>query len=200
MRTELKGVLRELLYFTSHCTTLSEKRSYESKHVYGGSILDQNTWTIISNIIVLVAALAGGAAGAILTSLSIRKQERRRKEMEVIEELYAQALKVRRSIDPSLISASSPSTRFSSTWQEPMIRMAALADLYLPSLKSALARANKSIMGVEEVFTHVSYEKDNYGHAIKRILPGDFDQRAEEYKESFKELLAALQELAKKRH
>jgi len=100
--------------------------------------LDQNTWTLISQIVILLAALVGGAAGAILTNLYTRSQERKRKEREVIDEMYTHAVTVRRIIEPSLVAASAPNTTLQSTWLEPMIRMVMLTNLYLHCLKPAL--------------------------------------------------------------
>ncbi len=161
--------------------------------------MDQNTWTIISYIVGLITALVAGAAGAILTNRYTRSQERRRKETDVIEEIYAQAITVRRSIDLSIVTASSPYTSIQSTWLEPMIRMVALSNLYLQSLEPVLADLNGSITSVEGAFTRASFELDGYGHATKKIMPSDFDQITESFKKSSNKLLTILQDLAKKR-
>jgi hypothetical protein len=161
--------------------------------------LDQNIWTIISYIVGLITALVAGAAGAILTNRYTRSQERRRKERDVIEEIYAQAITVRRSIEPSIVAASSPHTILQSTWIDPMIRMVALSDLYLQSLKPILEELNESIKSVENAFTRATYELDGYGNATRKIMPGDFDQITESFRKSFTKLLITLRELAKKR-
>jgi hypothetical protein len=161
--------------------------------------LDQNTWTIISYIVGLITALVAGAAGAILTNRYTRSQERRRKERDVIEEIYTLALTVRLSIEPSIVAASSPHTTIQSTWVEPMLRMYTLSDLYLQSLKPELEELHEKIMSVENAFTRASYELDGYGHATKKIMPGDFDQITESFRKSFTKLLTTLREFTKKR-
>ncbi len=160
--------------------------------------MDQNIWTIITIIASLLAAFVGGATGAILTNRYTRSQEKRRKEKDVIEEIYALALTVRMIIEPSLLAASTPHT-IKSTWPEPMIRMTMLSDLYLPSLKSELEELYERIISVENAFTRASSEKDGYGSATKKITPDDFDQITESFMKSFNTLLATLRELTKKR-
>lgn len=161
--------------------------------------MDQNTWTILSYFVGLLTALVAGATGAILTNRYTRSQERRRKERDVIEEIYALAITVRMIIEPSLVAAATPYTTIKSTWPEPMIRMTMLSDLYLPSLKPALEEVSRSITSVENIFARASYEKDEYGSATKKIMPDDFDQITESFRKSFTTLLATLRELAKKR-
>lgn len=156
-------------------------------------------WTIISFIIGFLTALVGGAAGAVLTNRYTRSQERRRKERDVIEEIYTQALTVRLIIEPSIVTASSPHITIQSTWLEPMMRIVALSDLYLQSLKPELEELSASIISVENAFTRASYELDGYGHATKKTMPGDFDQISESFRKSVATLLATLRELAKKR-
>jgi hypothetical protein len=161
--------------------------------------VDQNIWTIISFIVGFLAAFVGGASGAILTNRYTRSQERRQKERDVIEEMYALAISVRRGIEPSLVAASASYTAIKSTWTDPMIRMTMLSDLYLPLLKSEVDEVSRRIQSVEDAFTHASYEQDNSGSVTKRIMPADFEQVAKTFKESITVLLATLQEHSKKR-
>jgi len=161
--------------------------------------LDQNSWTIISFIAGFLAAFVGGATGAILTNRYTRSQERRRKERDVIEEIYVQALAVRKSIEPSIETASSPHITTQSTWLEPMMRMIALSDLYFPSLKPEIDELSASIVSVENAFARASNEMDGSGHATKRKMPNDFDQISKSFKKSVTTLLDTLRELAKKR-
>lgn len=161
--------------------------------------MDQNTWTIISYFVGFLTALVGGAAGAILTNRYTRSQERSRKERDVIEEIYALVIAVRRSIEPSIVAASSPHTSIQSTWIDPMIRMVALSDLYLPSLKPALEELNESIQSVDDAFKRASFEMDGYGNATKKNMPDDFDRITESFTKSFTALLATLRELVKRR-
>ncbi len=81
-----------------------------------------------------------------------------------------------------------------------IIRMVALADLYLPSLNPELEELYNSIQSVDDAFKRASYEMDGYGHATKKIMPDDFDEIAESFRKSFTTLLATLKELVKKRH
>lgn len=163
-------------------------------------MLDQNIWTIISYVVGFLTALVGGAVGAILTNRYTRSQDRRRKERDVIEEIYAQAITLRKSIEPSIVAASSPNTTLQSTWYDQIIRMVALSDLYLPSLNPELEELYRSIQSVDDAFKRASYEMDGYGHATKKIMPDDFDEIAESFRKSFTTLLATLKELVKKRH
>ncbi len=78
-------------------------------------MLDQNIWTIISCVVGFLTALVGGAVGAILTNRYTRSQDRRRKERDVIEEIYAQAITLRKSIEPTIEAASSPNTTLQAT-------------------------------------------------------------------------------------
>jgi len=80
-----------------------------------------------------------------------------------------------------------------------MMRIVALSDLYLQSLKPELEELSASIISVENAFTRASYELDGYGHATKKTMPGDFDQISESFRKSVATLLATLRELAKKR-
>ncbi|SRR5260221_722760 len=154
---------------------------------------------IITYVVGFLTALIGGSVGAILTHLYSRSRERRRRERDVIEEIYVQAIVLRKSIEPAIVVASTPNSSIQSTWVEPMIRMVVLSELYLPSLKLALEELNERIKSVEDAFSRASYEFDGSGHVTKKIMPGDFDQITESFKKSFTRLLTTLRELAKKR-
>ena len=162
----------------------------------GGSILDQVIVTIISSAVVLIAALGGGAIGAILTNRYAQRQDKRRKETEVIEELYGLAIKVRTSVDAYLLAGPN-STLSDFPVPESMLRMTVLTDLYLHSLTPRLEEFWNRIKRVENARKSSTYEKDNVGSAIER-KPADFDQVVDSYRKSFNTLRETLQDLAKK--
>src|SRR5438270_4053596 len=64
--------------------------------------MDQSIVLVITNAIVLVAALGGAAIGALLSNRYALGQEKRRNHRERIEELYELAEKVHAEVDEFL--------------------------------------------------------------------------------------------------
>lgn len=158
--------------------------------------MDQVIATIISSAVVLIAALVGGAIGAILTNRYAQRQDKRRKETEVIEELYGLAIKVRFSVDAYLLAG--PHSNLSDPVPDLMLRMTVLTDLYLQSLIPQLEEFWKRITSVDNAHKRQYNVPDGYGHTTKGNTD-EFDQAKEAYIKSFNKFRETLQDLAKKR-
>lgn len=156
--------------------------------------MDQNIVLIITNVIVLVAALGGAAIGAILTYRFSLDQENRRKKREVIEDLYGLALKIYAEVDTYL--SYGPNIQLSIVVTDYLIRMQVLTDLYFEHHKAIVADFYSRVQDIEDAHRRQYNAQDDYGHAIIGDTT-EYDQAKEAYIKSFNKLIETFQKLAK---
>jgi len=158
--------------------------------------LDPIIVLVVSNIVVFIAALGGGAIGAILTNRYTQNQDKRKKEKEVIEELSRLAVKVRNNVNAYLsVGLYAPPPDFEAS--DLLLQMMILANLYLPSLSSNIEAFSKTVLKVKELRGRTSLKPDEYGSRVE-IRPDDYDQVVESFNKSLSDLMHSLQELAQK--
>jgi hypothetical protein len=149
--------------------------------------MDQNTVTIISNIVVLVAALGGAAIGALLTNRYSLGQEKRRLNIERVEELYELVEKVHDEVDEFLAAG----VYLEAPKDIPLSfrRMRVIVDLYFLSLVPKVVKFSETVTNVMNAKS-TAY-KNEQGVAVKIRTP-ELEEADKEYYQDYRRLQEAL--------
>jgi len=156
--------------------------------------MNQNATLIITNVIVLIAALGGAAIGALLSNRYALGQENRRKKREVIEELYELAYNIQVEIDAYLSGGSL--LELPGIIPNSLLRMRVLTDLYFRSFTSRVKEFSIIVSKLAHAKRSQYNVPDGYGHLAKGNTD-EFDQAKEAYTKSYTKLMETLQELAR---
>jgi hypothetical protein len=152
-------------------------------------MLDQNTTTVLTTLITVLGTLGGVVLGVILSNRYVARQEKAKRNITIIEEIYTLLTKVHVSIVEG-INNNEPD--FNKKIRNDLNRVLNLICLYLPTLKGKYDALNKSIYS----FTANIQAEQKRGTSHDNILD-NISETLVDYSVKMRELQLALEKLVR---